>query len=276
MTLYRCADQIHLPVDLYDTIDASQITPLEIIRHDVVSPGSKEVALQEKDVVVEWLTLNFALKDRNPMDSVRFYSKYDTKKSIAIPKEHISSFIPNHFKEVIIKVFVRDASKAGRVQDAFRRFLKSINEQLVQQQQENVWDEEDEADEADEATQTDAEIQPAPVQVPQQMTVPAQSPAKNPPLDACFFSPRQKSPRVIGSPSVPVSKSTPIVDRSHLNPFFVEKGPSPGVAGLTSKSACSSRTGSPSKSILEPSDALTLPKNFHKIMADSPARKRKR
>ena len=98
-----------------------------ILQHD----EGYESSLSKEDVIVEWLTLNFAMKDRNPMDFIRFFTKYDPNTSIFIPKEHISSFIPNHFKEIIIRVFVREAELSQRVQMAFRRLLKTINSTLL-------------------------------------------------------------------------------------------------------------------------------------------------
>jgi hypothetical protein len=98
-----------------------------IITHD----EGYDTPLSGDDVIVECLTLNFAMKDRNPMDFIRFFTKYDPNTSVFIPKEHISSFIPNHFKEIIIRVFVRDAELAHRVQVAFRKLLKTINSTLL-------------------------------------------------------------------------------------------------------------------------------------------------
>lgn len=98
-----------------------------IISHD----EGFENTLSSEDLIVECLTLNFAMKDRNPMDFIRFFTKYDPDTSIFIPKEHISSFIPNHFKEIVIRVFVRDAELAHRVQVAFRKLLKTINATLL-------------------------------------------------------------------------------------------------------------------------------------------------
>lgn len=112
---------------MHDSISPNEITPELIISHD----EGYETTLSKDDVIVEWLTLNFAMKDRNPMDFIRFFTKYDPNTSIFIPKEHISSFIPNHFKEIIIRVFVRDAELAHRVQVAFRKLLKTINATLL-------------------------------------------------------------------------------------------------------------------------------------------------
>jgi hypothetical protein len=232
----RCADQLHIPLDLQDTLSPSQITSEAIIAHDTPSAKDHRAPLVASDVIVEYLTLTFAMKDRNPMDHITFYTKYDTQKSLHVPKEHVSSFIPNHFKEVLIRVFVRDATKAVRVQDAFRRYLKSINASLL--------DDETEIYEED----VDDNIKREPDE-----------------------SKIDESEFVAPSLAIPFSKATPMIDISARNPFYVPS--SPFKSNVTRSS---SKASSPTKSVLEPSPALTLPKNFHEIVEDSPARKRKR
>ena len=112
-----------MPLDLSETLSSESITSRDIIQYDA--------DLIEQDIIVEWLTLNYALKDCNPVDYVQFYTKYDTKQSFTISKEHVSSFIPNHFKEVMIRIFVRDASLARKAQIAFRSFLRTLNQSLI-------------------------------------------------------------------------------------------------------------------------------------------------
>ena len=211
---YSCADQIHIPPDLHDSILPENITSELIIRHDTAI-GEK---LGKDAIIVEWLTLNFAMKDRNPMDFIRFFTKYDPNTTIAIPKEHISSFIPNHFKEIIIRVFVRDARLAHRVQVAFRKLLESINSTLL-----------------------------------------VYSPAV-----VC------EEPSASIHDSNNVSKSTPAVDNSSRNPFYIDakKFSSP-------ESSRHIRSGFPSPQKLEASAGLTLPENFPDILLDSPLKKRK-
>ena len=38
----------------------------------------------EDDILVQWLTLNYAMKDKNPVDSVLFFTKYDKNKTVLL------------------------------------------------------------------------------------------------------------------------------------------------------------------------------------------------
>jgi hypothetical protein len=75
--LYKCADQVILPNELLGELSEGDITANAIL---AMCEGA--VDIQESDIIVQWLTLNYAMKDKNPVDSVHFYSKYDTKKSV--------------------------------------------------------------------------------------------------------------------------------------------------------------------------------------------------
>jgi hypothetical protein len=59
------------------------------------------------------IVLNFNLlfligkKDSNPMDNVKFYTKYDLEKSFSMQKEEVSSFVPQCFREITIRIYVK-------------------------------------------------------------------------------------------------------------------------------------------------------------------------
>lgn len=56
------------------------------------------------------------MKNRNPVDSVRFFSRYDDKNSFSIPKETVSLLIPDVFEEKILRIFVRDKKNVRKEQ----------------------------------------------------------------------------------------------------------------------------------------------------------------
>ena len=41
------------------------------------------------------------------MDSVKFYTKYDLEKSFSMQKEEVSSFVPQCFREITIRIYVK-------------------------------------------------------------------------------------------------------------------------------------------------------------------------
>ncbi|KAI8899413.1 hypothetical protein BC833DRAFT_585820 [Globomyces pollinis-pini] len=125
--LYKFIDQVIIPFELLDSgFDKSQITSHMIWK----LTNCKE--LKESDIIVQWLTLNYAMKDRNPVDSVRFYSKYDLNKAVSIRKEQVSGLIPEHYKEVTVRVYSRQTNTrfASMIQIAFRTVLQNINAKI--------------------------------------------------------------------------------------------------------------------------------------------------
>ena len=129
---------------------------------EIVSCQGVNDHLTQDDVIVEFLKNNYAMKDQNPVDGIKFFSKQnhsgkndtigDPKlvtfllswffyrpltdmttsthvsrikfaASYHIPKEKVSSLIPSEFQENIIRVFARDPSKVRAVHEAFRRLM---------------------------------------------------------------------------------------------------------------------------------------------------------
>lgn len=74
--LYRCADALVLPYDMHDHPDVNAITK-EAIKD---ACNSKSVLVD--DIIIQKLVLTYAMKDKNPVDSVKFYSKYDTSRAV--------------------------------------------------------------------------------------------------------------------------------------------------------------------------------------------------
>jgi hypothetical protein len=125
----------------------------------LVSYQSDNSNLVEEDVIIEWLVINYAMKDRNPMDSVRFFSKQHQHQgtigqqskwiipstysfkilmflcflgSFTIPKQQVSSLVPSQFQEINIRVFARNPENSTKIRKAFYRMMKTYdsNKQL--------------------------------------------------------------------------------------------------------------------------------------------------
>jgi hypothetical protein len=52
-----------------------------------------------------------AMKDKNPVDHVRFFRKGNHTQAFTIPKEDVSLLIPLHFSENYIRIYARDPKK---------------------------------------------------------------------------------------------------------------------------------------------------------------------
>ncbi|KAL2913224.1 hypothetical protein HK105_207226 [Polyrhizophydium stewartii] len=127
--LYRLADQVIVPFELREHLSKSQITAERVAEYAPIS-RSQGVTIQPDDVIVQWLKLSYSPKDRHPLEMIRFYRKYETNQSIAIRRDQVSAFIPEHCEELIIRVYSRDHDKTRYIQHAFRRLLEVVNAEL--------------------------------------------------------------------------------------------------------------------------------------------------
>ncbi|KAF9539948.1 SAM domain and HD [Mortierella hygrophila] len=116
--LYKFVDELLIPREKLGILTKENINSAEI-----VSCQGTNDHLQQGDVIVEFLKNNYAMKDQNPVDGIKFFSKTNHSASYHIPKEKVSSLIPSEFQENIIRVFSRDPTKVRAVHEAFRRLM---------------------------------------------------------------------------------------------------------------------------------------------------------
>jgi len=82
---------------------------------DIITAGS---SLKEEDIILHQFSLNYAMKDQNPVDNVHFFSS-NVDDPFSIPKHEVSLLIPDQFQESSIRVFVRDKSKLHEAKETF-------------------------------------------------------------------------------------------------------------------------------------------------------------
>ncbi|XP_053172853.1 deoxynucleoside triphosphate triphosphohydrolase SAMHD1 [Scomber japonicus] len=66
--------------------------------------GAKDVGLQPEDFIVNVIYMDYGMKEKNPINSVRFYCKNDLTTAIQIRKNQVSKLLPEHFAEQLIRV----------------------------------------------------------------------------------------------------------------------------------------------------------------------------
>lgn len=86
-------------------------------------PPSAQVST--KDILVNHLELNYAMRDQNPVDRVRFYSKYQPNSSFVIASKTVSHLLPQEFLEKAIRVYVRDPTKVEATREGFQKWMRS-------------------------------------------------------------------------------------------------------------------------------------------------------
>ncbi|XP_037540025.1 deoxynucleoside triphosphate triphosphohydrolase SAMHD1 [Nematolebias whitei] len=65
---------------------------------------SQDVSLQPDDFVVSVIVMDYGMKEKNPINNVRFYCKEDPTKAIQIRKNQVSKLLPEQFAEQLIRV----------------------------------------------------------------------------------------------------------------------------------------------------------------------------
>ncbi|EPZ36023.1 HD phosphohydrolase domain-containing protein [Rozella allomycis CSF55] len=137
--IYKFVDEYFYPAEQGSKIKKS-IQLEEKIAQDIVSFQTDNSNINNNDVIVEIQKINYAMKDKNPVDKIHFYSKYDEDTPISINKEHVSSLIPNKMEETICRVFTRDSAKVKQVQEAFRRYVQK-NTHYYKEETEKIYNE---------------------------------------------------------------------------------------------------------------------------------------
>ena len=62
---------------------------------------------------LQFVNLDYGMKDENPIDNVRFYRKDSDKKAFPLHKDMVSCLLPNVFSEHRIRVFCRKTDQAS-------------------------------------------------------------------------------------------------------------------------------------------------------------------
>ncbi|THH32180.1 hypothetical protein EUX98_g2013 [Antrodiella citrinella] len=111
-----------------------QFTPERIVdavkRHtftekDEITPENV-AALSAKDIIVDLSPMHYGMKDKNPLDFVKFYSKRSPNVSQHAGPGDISLLMPQTFGEVLLRVFTRRDSCFGLVQTGWRDLLEEL------------------------------------------------------------------------------------------------------------------------------------------------------
>jgi hypothetical protein len=114
------------------------VTSQEIVNHQTDNAG-----LVKDDVIVSFSKINYSMNESNPVDSIRFFSKFNDQgmyrivsilqssyhwpiESFNISQEKVSYMIPHKFQDINIRIFARDKNKMSAIQKAFRRYLAQI------------------------------------------------------------------------------------------------------------------------------------------------------
>lgn len=117
--LYKFVDEYLVSDELKNHLTEQKINAREIIAHQ----GEND-RLEEDDIIVDRLKLNYAMNDKNPVDYVKFYNQYNLDETFNLTKSQVSYLVPEKYEEISIRIFARKPEKMKPIQECFRKLLK--------------------------------------------------------------------------------------------------------------------------------------------------------
>jgi HD superfamily phosphohydrolase len=114
---------------IYKHLDSVKpVTP-----EDIFQRRPENSALQLEDILVQNMTLNYAMKDKNPIDYITFYNNKRPDEKVGLKPESVSMLTPTVFQEKYIRVFLRRRREDDvLVQDARHALLAYLSERHKQ------------------------------------------------------------------------------------------------------------------------------------------------
>ncbi|XP_056405325.1 deoxynucleoside triphosphate triphosphohydrolase SAMHD1 isoform X2 [Hyla sarda] len=86
-------------------------------------PSAPDIRLSPEDFIVDVIHMDYGMKEKNPINNVRFYCKSDPLKAIKITKEQVSQLLPEKFAEQIIRVYCKKTDEKS-LESAKRYFVQ--------------------------------------------------------------------------------------------------------------------------------------------------------
>lgn len=104
--LYKCLGQTQAEKPMSVTQDKIRSWEVDLAQ-SVPQSGSHDVTLEPKDFVVSVIYMDYGMKEKNPINNVRFYCKDNPTTAIQIRKNQVSKLLPEQFAEQVIRVYCK-------------------------------------------------------------------------------------------------------------------------------------------------------------------------
>ncbi|KAM3618887.1 uncharacterized protein V6R79_026340 [Siganus canaliculatus] len=116
--LYKCLGQTYADEPI--TVSQDKLCSWEAdLAGITLQTGAHNVNLQPEDFVVSVIYMDYGMKEKNPINNVRFYCKDDPTKAIQIRKNQVSKLLPEQFAEQLIRVYCKKTD--GKSLDAAKK-----------------------------------------------------------------------------------------------------------------------------------------------------------
>ncbi|NXQ63629.1 SAMH1 triphosphohydrolase, partial [Anthoscopus minutus] len=79
----------------------------ESIANSKPKKNPPDVELKAENFIVDVISMDYGMKEQNPIDKVHFYCKADPSKAVKISKEQVSNLLPIIFMEQVVRVYYK-------------------------------------------------------------------------------------------------------------------------------------------------------------------------
>ncbi|XP_072223758.1 deoxynucleoside triphosphate triphosphohydrolase SAMHD1 [Leuresthes tenuis] len=104
--LYKCLGQTQPDKAMTVTQETIQSWEADLAQ-SIPQSGTQDVNLQPEDFIVSVIFMDYGMKEKNPINNVRFFCKDDLTKAIQIRKNQVSKLLPEQFAEQLIRVYCK-------------------------------------------------------------------------------------------------------------------------------------------------------------------------
>lgn len=134
--LYKCLGQTYPERPITVTQELIHRWEADLARS--VPQGSQDAELLPEDFVVNVIHMDYGMKEKNPVNNVRFYCKNDLTTAIQIRKNQVSKLLPERFAEQLIRVYFKKPN-GGSLETAKKHFVQwCMDENLTKPQDSDI------------------------------------------------------------------------------------------------------------------------------------------
>ncbi|KAJ3375121.1 SAM domain and HD [Allomyces arbusculus] len=117
---YKFVDEVIIEPTVRKFIK-ERLTPEEVAGYSVGNDN-----LRPDDIRIDCSTIHYGMGEKNPVDNIMFYNKFDINSKVHLKDTEASHLIPRSYCESVLRVYTTDPAKSQAVQRAFRRAVNPL------------------------------------------------------------------------------------------------------------------------------------------------------
>ncbi|KAJ1308850.1 hypothetical protein OPQ81_004538 [Rhizoctonia solani] len=124
--LYKQVDVYMFAVEHRDTLKLLTPERAAEVAKTIAMPEGDDLELLAEDIAIDMTLIHLGMKDKRPVDLVKFYGKRNPNVSSRAAPENASHVFSQSSQELCLRIFTRSPDKFGIVQTACREVLKQL------------------------------------------------------------------------------------------------------------------------------------------------------